>query len=104
MKKFEDNGFTSKVTNAKIIIEIPIKNLVSAFNYNPENVEELTVKRGKRQLFAEFVASHLLDEADSETGTRYIEQAFDKVFDLIIEGFETGDEFINDPIDRRGGE
>jgi len=94
MKKFENLGFTSKLTSKKLIIEIPIKNLVAAFEFCPDNYDESKVKRGKRQLFAEFVAKQILNECDSETGDTPISRAFDSVFELLFEGYEDGAEFI----------
>jgi hypothetical protein len=94
MKKFENLGFTSKVTSNKLIIEIPIRNLVVAFKTSPNNYDESEVKRGKRQMFAEFVAKQILEECDSETGDTHITKAFDSVFDLLFEGYEDGREFI----------
>jgi hypothetical protein len=94
MKKFENLGFTTKLTNQKLTIEIPIKNLVTAFELSPNNYDESKVKRGKRQMFAEFVAKQILEECDSETGDTHISRAFDSVFDLLIEGYEDGREFI----------
>jgi len=45
-------------------------------------------------LFAEFIAQQILNECDSETGDTHISKAFDSVFDLLIEGYEDGREFI----------
>lgn len=87
MKKFEDNGFTSIITNDKLKIEIPIANLVNAFNYNPNNYD-CKIKRGKRKEFAEFLAKHIFDESDQETGANYIQEAFDKVFEMAMEDFD----------------
>ena len=95
MKKFENLGFISKLTDEKLTIEIPIKNLVSAFELCPNNYDESKVKRGKRQLFAEYVAKQILEECDQETGDTYISNAFDSVFELLFEGFEDGSEFID---------
>jgi hypothetical protein len=94
MKKFENLGFTSKLTNDKLSIEIPIKELVSAFELCPNNYDESKVKRGKRQMFAEFVAKQIIEECDSETGDTPMTKAFDSVFELLFEGHEDGSEFI----------
>ncbi len=94
MKKFENLGFTTKLTNEKLSIEIPIKNLVTAFEFCENNYDESKVKRGKRQMFAEFVAKQIINECDSETGDSPITKAFDSVFELLFEGFEDGTEFI----------
>lgn len=94
MKKFKNLGFTSILTENKLKIEIPIRNLVMAFETNPNNYDESKVKRGKKQMFAEFVAKYILEECDQEDGATHITKAFDSVFDLLLEGFEDGSEFI----------
>jgi hypothetical protein len=94
MKKFENLGFTSKLTDDKLTIEIPVKNLITAFELCPTNYDESKVNRGKSQIFAEFVAKQILEECDQETGDTHISKAFDSVFDLIFEGYEDGSEFI----------
>ena len=94
MKKFENVDIISKLTNKKLIIEIPIKTLVTAFEYCPSNYNESKVKRGKRQEFIEFIAEQIISECDSETGDTPITKAFDSVFDSLFEGYEDGREFI----------
>ena len=99
MTKYEDNGFITKATNDKIQIEIPISNLVCAFENSPDNIGDegyLKIKRGKRKEFANFIAKNLLNECDSENGVTFISNAFDGVFNLLFEGYETGDEFIRE--------
>jgi hypothetical protein len=102
MKKFENCGFTSVVTNDKLKLEIPIANLVFAFENAPNNQDQYgnpaTVKRGKRKQFAEWVAETIVSEADPEDGATYTHQMFDKVFDQIFEGYVLADEFIKDPV------
>lgn len=100
MKKFEENGFTATVTKDVVRWEIPIKSLVEAFNNSPENYSEdgehyITIKRGKKQEFAEYVAQQLMLECDSETGASHIEQAIDNVFLNVFEGDE---EFAHYPM------
>ena len=94
MKEFERLGLTSKLTNEILSIEIPIDNLVNAFELCPNNYHEDKVKKDKKQMFAEFIAQQILNECDSETGDTHISKAFDSVFDLLIEGYEDGSEFI----------
>lgn len=94
MKKFEDMGFTSIVTSDKLKIEIPIKNLVCAFEACPDNHGEVTIKRGKRQAFAEWLAQMIVSECDPEDGSSYLHKMFDSVFDQIFQGYELCDEFI----------
>lgn len=95
MKKHKNLGFTTKLTNKKLTIEISINDLVNAFKLCPNNYNESKVKRGKRQMFAEFVAKQILEECDQETGDTYITKAFDGVFDLLFEGYEDGRDFVN---------
>lgn len=102
MTKYEDNGFITKVTNGKIHIEVPIANLVCAFDNSPDNVSDegyCKVKRGKRKEFADFVAKQLLNECDSESGATFISNAFDGVFNLLFEGHEDGREFIKEVLE-----
>lgn len=95
MNKYKHAGFTSFISGNKLVVEIPISNLVCAYNYSP-NSDGSTVKRGKRKEFAEFVAQYVIEECDQETGDSPITGAFDKVFDLLLEGYEDGHEFIKD--------
>ena len=93
MKKFENCGFTSVITKNKLKIEIPIKSLVYAFEYSPNNYDEMKIKKGKRQNFAEFCAKYIVEECDQETGNTYLTDAFDKMFDIIFEGYEDSSDF-----------
>jgi hypothetical protein len=99
MKKFEHNGFIATVTNDTVRWEISITNLISAYNNNPncyteDGVNYASIKRGKRQEFAEYVAKSMFDEVDQETGATYIEEALDRIFDTADENSE---EFIKFP-------
>ena len=90
MKKYKYNGFTATVTDKVVQWEIPINNLVRAFNLSPENPTAdgehyVKIKRGKKQEFAEYVAQMMFDECDQETGASHIEQAIDDVFKTIYE-------------------
>lgn len=98
MKKFEDMGFTSIVTNDKLKIEIPIKNLVTAFEGSPNNCDEVKIKRGKRGAFAEWAAKTVISEHDPEDGASFLHEAFDAVFDQLLEGYEydAWDEFVQE--------
>jgi hypothetical protein len=93
MKKFEENGCTATVTNNTVRWEYPIANLVNAFNYDPENPsyngeDFVSVKRGKREEFAEYVAKNMIQPYDQETGQSPIEDALQKVFIEVFEGYE----------------
>jgi hypothetical protein len=87
MKQFKEKGtgYKTAVDDKKLIIEIPISTLACAFNYYPNNLEGTVIKKGKRQAFAEFVAEHLQDEIDSETGATFITDMLDKMFEAIGE-------------------
>ncbi|MEG2289576.1 MAG: hypothetical protein RSC24_06375 [Clostridium sp.] len=88
IKKYEGLGVTSIVTNDKLKIEIPIRNLVNGYNLNPENYYESKVARGKRQEFANYIAEHLVDSSNADTGDNLIMETLDKVFEGILEGCE----------------
>ena len=94
MKKFENMGFTTKVSNGKLTIEIPVKNLVMAFENMPDYEYPNKVKKGKHTAFAEFCAEHIIAECDQEDGSNYLHKAFDQMFELLIEGYEDGSDFI----------
>lgn len=100
MKKFEENGFTATVTDKVVRWEIPISSLIEAFNNSPENYSDdgehyITVKWGKKQEFAEYVAQQLMLECDSGTGASHIENAIENVFLNVFEGDE---DFANYPM------
>lgn len=99
IKKFEGNGFTATVTDKVVRWEIPITNLINAFNNSPENYSEdgenyIEVKKRCRRDFAEYVAQQLMEPCDSETGLSHIEQAIDNVF---LDVFEGDEDFANYP-------
>jgi hypothetical protein len=93
--KIEDKnitGFTVKVLNKKVVIEMPIANLVRGFNLSPNNYGECKIKRGKRQEFAKWLVENLLDEANVDTGDNFIVTMLDSVYERAYEGAE--DEFV----------
>jgi hypothetical protein len=97
-KKFGYKGFTATSTGSRVKIEIDISNLVCAFEGCPDNSDEygepFTIKRGKKRAFANWVAEHVMDEADQHEGNTYVGQMLDSVFNLLFEGYELGDEFL----------
>lgn len=99
MKKFSNLGITSVVTNDKLKIEISIAGLVSGFNGSPNNFMEITVKRGKRKEFAEFIAKKIIDEADSETGESLVMDMFEKAFEDVFEGNDCEEDVFKYPDD-----
>ncbi|ASA22602.1 hypothetical protein [Paenibacillus donghaensis] len=93
--KIEDKnitGFTVRSTNEKVIIEMPISNLVRGFNASPNNWNEAKIRRGKRKEFAKWLIENLLDEADTESGDNFIVTMLDSVYERAFEGAE--DEFV----------
>ena len=93
MQKFEYGDTVATVTDGKICFEIPINNLVYAFNYSPDNPSEdgeqfVKVKEDKTQEFAEYIAKHMIEPSNQETGASYFEDAIDRVFDEVFESYE----------------
>lgn len=100
MKKFSNLGITAIVTGDKLKIEIPITGLISGFNRSPENtMPEITVRRGKRKEFAEFVAQKLIDGSNQETGDSLAGEMFDKAFEDVFEGNDFNDDIFKYPDD-----
>lgn len=100
MKKFSSLGITAIVTGDKLKIEIPIAGLVSGFNRSPENtMPEITVRRGKRKEFAEFVAQKLINGEDQESGNTPVMEMFDKAFEDVFEGNDYNDDIFKYPDD-----
>jgi hypothetical protein len=97
MEKFEDKatGFTIKVTNDKLILEMPISNLVRGFNNSPDNYDGSNalakIKKGARSDFATYLAENLFDESDQDIGENYIEKMLDQLF---IRALEDDEEFL----------
>jgi hypothetical protein len=103
IKKYGNCGFTSFVDDGKLTVEIPIENLVTAFEYSEVNGDELSIKEGKHGEFAEFVAEHIVDECNPHDGATYMCEAIDRVFDLLFEGFEDGQDFVEQEVGDKGG-
>ena len=103
MKKYtdRDTGFTLKTTNNKLIIEMPLSNLINGFEGDPQNFdgeENIKIKRGMRQEFLKWIAETLQDECNSETGDNYLAQMTSNLFMHIYEGYEDVD-FVKYPED-----
>ncbi|HYF75477.1 MAG TPA: hypothetical protein VD757_02715, partial [Candidatus Nitrosocosmicus sp.] len=90
MKRIDDKitGFTVVVTDDKVKIEMPIRNLVNGFELSPNNYDQSKIKRGMRKQFAEWIADNLLDDEDSETGDNFIASMLDRLFERLFEGDE----------------
>lgn len=95
-KTFEALGVKIALTNDKLKIEVPIKNLVNGFEQSPNNFDEVKIKRGHRKEFAEHIAKALLDSCNTETGDTPVMEMLDTVFNEIFEGDE---EFVKYPND-----
>lgn len=103
MIKYEDDLVTTTVTDKKLKIEIPIKCLVNAFEYYPDNYCEAKVKRGKRQQFANYLAKAILQEIDQDTGNNLVKDMFDRAFEELLENGDVDtDEFIRINDDMEG--
>lgn len=93
-EKYEQLGFTATVTNQKLKVEIPISNLVKGFEASPNNFDEVKVKRGHKQAFAKYLAQHLIDGSNPDTGESPIMEVIEQIFEEIFEGAE---DFIKYP-------
>ena len=95
MKRYSNLGIETIVTNDKIKIEVKISGAINAFNNNPTNYcPNITVKRGKRKEFAEYLAKSLIEVGNSETGDSLVMEMFDQIFEQI---FESAEDFCNYP-------
>lgn len=102
MKKFKNFDYIATVTDKVVRWEIPIANLIDAFENSPENPSEdgenfVSIRRGKKKEFAEFIAKALMYECDQNTGESYIEKALSECFREHI--FEDYKEFAKYPED-----
>jgi len=97
MEKLEDKatGFITKITNDKLILEMPISNLIRGFNNSPDNYDGSNalakIKRGMRNEFINYLAENLFDESDQDTGENYIEKMLDQLF---VRALEDGEDFL----------
>lgn len=88
-----------EITKDKLKMEISLKDLAWLLENSPnnygENGEVIKVKRGKRQEFAEYVVSMLMDFEDADSNDTRWGKPFEDIFESIFEGAE--DEFIKYP-------
>lgn len=101
-KKYTDQVMKFEITKDKLKMEISLKDLAwllenSPNNYGCEGEGVAKVKRGKRQEFAEYVVSMLMDFEDSDSNDTRWGKPFEDIFMEIFEGYE--DEFIKYPND-----
>lgn len=98
MKKFgeEGKGITTYVDGESLIINVPVDILKFAFEYAPDNYNEVMIEFEKEKVFAELVAEHLHDDVvDSETGSNFIHGMLDSLFNEIFEGNIEAEGIIN---------
>jgi len=94
MKEFNNQLLKFKITNDKLKMEISLKDLVWLFHNSPDNCGEdgmglgAKIKRGKRQEFAEYVVSMLMDESPSNGNNMRWGEPFEDIFMEIFEGAE----------------
>jgi hypothetical protein len=95
MKTYKDKatGFAITVEDNRIIIDMPIKNLIMGFNNSPDNYYRndkpiAVIKNGKENDFSNWLAENMLDDIDGETGDNYLADMLTRIFPRAIEGDE----------------
>lgn len=102
-KEYNEQLMKFKITNDKLKMEIKLKDLEWLFLNSPENYgytgedDKCKVKHGKRQEFAEYIVSMLLDDVSCDSNNCRWLQPLEDIFMEIFEGAE--DEFIKYPSD-----
>lgn len=93
LKQYDENSlFKVVATKDSLKIEIQLKDLEFLFTESPNNgyaETPVTVKRGQRAAFADFIARHITESEDPDTGENPILQMFEGAFMEIIEGDES---------------
>lgn len=102
MKKFKYFDYVATVTDKVVRWEIPIANLIYAFENSPDNPSEdgenfISIRKDKKKDFAEFIAKALMEECNQNTGESYIEKAIGECF--IERIYEEYQEFAKYPDD-----
>jgi hypothetical protein len=95
MKKYldKDTGFTIKTTNKKLIIEMPLSNLIRGFESSPDNyfdekTPQCKVNRKEKYDFLNWIALNLQDECDANTGQNFMDKMLSDLFIRVYEGYE----------------
>ena len=88
-----DIGFTIKTTNEKLIIEMPLSNLIRGFEYNSynysgDNIPFCRIDRSKKKQFLNWIAEMLQDECDQDTGQNFMDKMLSYLFIRVYEGYE----------------
>lgn len=87
-KKYNALGITVVVTDEKLQIEVPLKNLVNGFNLSCNNYNETTIKDDKIEEFVDYTAKALIDNYGPNIGDSPVMIMLDSVFEQICEGCE----------------
>jgi len=94
MKEFNDQLLKFKITNDKLKMEISLKDLVWLFHNSPDNCSDdgsnlgAKIMRGKRQEFAEYIVTMLMDESPNNGNNMRWGEPFEDIFMEIFEGDE----------------
>lgn len=92
MQKYsEESAFKVETTKTALKIEIKLKDLEFLFKESPNNEfaeKPIKVKRGRRAEFADFIARHITEAEDPDTGDNPIMKMFEDAFMEIFEGAE----------------
>ena len=101
-KKYTDQIMKFEITKEKLKMEISLKDLAwllknSPNNYGCANGELIKVRCGKRQEFAEYIVTMLMDAESCDSNDVRWGKPFEDIFEEIFEGAE--DEFIKYPSD-----
>lgn len=95
VKKYKSGmGYTTYTDDKKIVVEIPITNLVKAFYLCPSNDVGSRVKPKQKGEFAEWVAKMIVSEECQHDGASFADGMFDEIFQTIFEGYSDVD-FVN---------
>ncbi len=94
MEKLSDKttGFTFKTTTKKVIIEMPINNLIRGLESDPSNCWDgeprVRIDRKRKKEFAKWVAGNLQDDSDEDDSETFMTKMLSSLFTRIYEGFE----------------
>ena len=89
-----DTGFIIKTTKDKLIIEMPVSNLIRGFENNPENYDGTDntpfckIARGLKEEFLTWIAETLQDECNQDTGQNFMDKMLSDLFMRAYEGYE----------------
>jgi hypothetical protein len=85
-------GFIFKRTKDKVIIEMPISNLINGLESDPNNLWEgkprVKINRKMKDEFADWLIGNIQDETDDYEEDFFITKMLSDVFQRIFEGYE----------------